>query len=310
MTTLYLDRKDAALSHDRSRLWIRYAEEKQSVLVRSLERIVVTAGCTLDSRTLLMLNEHEIPVVIIHPRKNNITWCGGWHHGNVARRIAQYRLAQDRVLCTELAKKLVKLKLIQQRRLLNHIMPLYPAKRRTLFASRARLTTLISRVENQSMDTIRGLEGAGSRSYFAAYCQVYPLRFSFTHRNRRPPRDPVNACLSLAYSLLTSDALRALYACGLDPSIGFYHQAAYGRPSLACDLMEIARTRADHSILTMFREQVLDSKHFSRRDGGVFLDKEGRSRFYSCWEPQAQSIRRILNRTASAWAGWLDKTAE
>ncbi len=310
MTTLYLDRKDAALSHDRSRLWIHYAEEKQSILVRGLERIVVTAGCTLDSRTLLMLNEHEIPVVIIHPRKNSTTWCGGWHHGNAARRIAQYRIAQDKALCAELAKKLVKLKLIQQRRLLSRVMPLYPAKRRALFASRAQLAALIARINDQSIDEVRGLEGAGSRSYFTAYCQVYPLRFNFTHRNRRPPRDPVNTCLSLTYSLLTADALRALYACGLDPSIGFYHQIAYGRPSLACDLVEIARTRADYSVLTMFREQVLDNKHFSQRDGGTFLNKEGRSRFYACWEPQARTIRRMLNRTASAWVGWLNRMVE
>ena len=88
MTTLYIDRKGASVSHDRARLWIRYAEEQQSVLVRSLDRVVITAGCQLDSRTLLMLNEAAVPVVILHPRKYTVTWCGGWHHGNTARRLA------------------------------------------------------------------------------------------------------------------------------------------------------------------------------------------------------------------------------
>ncbi len=212
MATLYIDRQGAALSHERGRLWVRYAEEKQSVLVRSLERVVVTAGCTLDSRTLLMLSEADIPIVILHPRKQTVSWCGGWHHGNTARRIAQYQLAQDTALCAELARQLVRLKLMRQRRLLRHLMPRYPAKRRALFVGCARLAELVDTIGTQRMDEIRGLEGAGARSYFAAYCQVYPERFDFTNRNRRPPRDPVNACLSLAYTLLTTDALRSMIA--------------------------------------------------------------------------------------------------
>ena len=200
---------------------------------------------------------------------------------------------------------------MQQRRALRHLMPLYPARRRALFAGCAQLAKLTDSFGTQCLDEIRGLEGAGARSYFAAYCQVYPERFNFTGRNRRPPRDPVNACLSFAYSLLTADALRTLYTCGLDPSIGFYHQPAYGRPSLACDLVEIVRTRADRCIfLDMFRRQVLDSKHFKQRDGGVFLDKEGRSRFFACWEAQAGLQRHALNRTASAWATRVSQLAE
>ena len=305
MATLYIDRKGASLSHDRSRLWIRYAEEKQSILVRHLERVVVSAGCTLDSRTLLMLNEQEIPVVVIDTRKNRATWCGGWHHGNTARRITQYAVVQDTALCAQLAQKLVKLKLMQQRRLLRSLMPLYPARRRALFLGCARLTELITSTNGKALHELRGMEGAGSRNYFAAYRQVFSERFGFTHRNRRPPRDPVNACLSLAYTLLMSDALQALYASGLDPSIGFYHQPAYGRPSLACDLVEIARAQADRTVIGMFREHQLNVGHFTKKNDAVFLDKKGRSLFYACWESNAQGIRRNLNRTASSWASWV-----
>jgi len=291
-------------------LWIRCADEKQSVLARHLERIVVTVGCTLDSRTLLMLDDKRIPVVIIDPRKSNATWCGGWHHGNTARRIAQYAIAQDAVLCTKLAKKLVKMKIMQQKRLLHNVMSSYPEKRRPLFAGHSRLAALISSIEDSSIDEIRGLEGAGSRSYFAAYCLLYPERLHFTGRNRRPPRDPVNACLSLAYTLLMAEALQALYACGLDPSLGFYHLPAYGRPSLACDLIEIARVQADRRVLDMFRARLLDIQHFSERDGGVFLDKEGRSRFYGYWEAHAWGIRHTLRKTATAWANWVSDYSE
>ena len=297
MATMYIDRKGANLSHDRSRLWVRFSDEKQSILVRHIERVIIAAGCTLDSRTLLMLNNKKIPVIIIHSRDNSVTWCGGWHHGNISRRMAQYSISQNSMLCTQFSRKLVKLKLIQQRRLLLSLMSAYPAKRRYLFSACAQIVQLIPRVENAQIDEVRGMEGSGARIYFNAYHKVYPKRFNFTGRNRRPPRDPVNSCLSLSYTLLMSDALQALYTHGLDPSLGFYHLPAYNRESLACDLMEIARVQVDCRVLDIFRSRLLDVKHFVEQDGGVFLNKEGRAVYYSYWEQHAAPIRRRLQKT-------------
>ena len=302
MTTIYIDRKDASLSHDRSRLWIRFSDEKYSVLVRHVDRIVISAKCVLDSQTLLILNDQKIPVVIMHPRKNSATWCGGWHHGNTERRITQYNISQDRELCTRLARKLVKLKLIQQKRLLQELMPSYPAKRRALFSGYNQIAQLIPKLNSVQMDEVRGMEGAGSRIYFKAYSELYPKRFNFTGRNKRPPKDPVNACLSLSYTLLMSDAIQALYACGLDPSIGYYHLPAYNRDSLACDLIETVRSQADHRVLNLFRSGLLDTKHFVKQDNGVYLNKEGRSKYYAYWEENAHMMRRRLRKSATSWA--------
>ncbi|MCY4219491.1 MAG: CRISPR-associated endonuclease Cas1 [Gammaproteobacteria bacterium] len=307
MTTVYIDRKGASISHERSRVKVRYGNEKQSILARHIDRIVVITGCTIDSHTLLMLSESNIPVVIVNPRQCSATWCGGWHHGNTERRLAQYALSLDSEFCTKLSAKLVRLKLIQQRNLLKTMMPVFPDKRRCLFKASAQLLKLIRSTEEMTVDEIRGNEGSGARIYFKAYCKLFSGNLNFTGRNRRPPRDPVNACLSLSYTLLMSDALHALYSNGLDPSLGFYHSVAYNRQSLACDLLETVRAKSDYRVLGMFKSKFLHAKLFNERDGAVFLNKEGRSNYYSYWEEHAQPIRKRLHRTASFWAKNVDE---
>lgn len=307
MSTVYIDRKGAEVSHDRSRLWIRYANEKQSVLAKHIDRVVVIAGCALHSHTLLMLNDRKIPVVILNPRKYSISWCGGWHHGNTARRVNQYALTLNDELCTELSGKLVKLKLIQQRNLLLKFMPYFPAKRRYLFKGCSQILKLIQGADEMNIDELRGVEGSAARIYFKSYSKLFPDALNFKMRNRRPPRDSVNACLSLSYTLLMSDSLVALYSNGLDPSLGFYHKVSYNRQSLACDLLETVRTQADFKVLDMFKKKLLDKKFFIERDGGIFLNKQGRSIYYSYWEEHAAMHRKRLHRTAAFWARKIDE---
>ena len=99
--------------------------------------------------------------------------------------------------------------------------------------------------ECPAMESLLGIEGTAARVYFArllAGCSSGPTSdgagFDFEGRNRRPPRDPVNALLSFAYSLLTKELTVALRRSGFDPLLGFYHQPRFGRPALALDLME------------------------------------------------------------------------
>ena len=89
------------------------------------------------------------------------------------------------------------------------------------------------------------------------------LRFDFEGRNRRPPRDPVNALLSLGYSLLAKDLTITCAAVGLDPYLGFYHQPRHGRPALALDLMEPFRSLVvDSTVITAINNRMIEPKHF------------------------------------------------
>jgi CRISPR-associated protein Cas1 len=134
------------------------------------------------------------------------------------------------------------------------------------------------------LDSLRGVEGAAQAAYFRAYVTLFPESLGFGGRNRRPPRDPVNACLSLAYTLTHFEAVRAADAAGLDPFLGFFHEIAFERESLACDLMEPVRPSIDAWIWEMFRTRTLRPEHFHSDKGACLLEKTGRARFYESFE--------------------------
>ncbi len=145
-----------------------------------------------------------------------------------------------------------------------------------------------------AVEALRGLEGAGAAAYFEGFAELLPARLHFNGRNRRPPRDPANALLSLGYTLLHAEAVLALYGAGLDPFIGFYHALDFGRESLACDLVEPLRVDVDQHALMLFRSEKLRPEDFSSTQSGCLLGKAGRARFYAEWEALAARLRKLL----------------
>ncbi len=156
---------------------------------------------------------------------------------------------------------------------------------------------MLAQVDAQeSIATLRGLEGASAAGYFEALAEIVPAGLNFHGRNRQPPRDPLNAVLSLTYTLLHAEAVLALYGAGLDPFIGFYHGLDFGRESLACDVMEALRPQADRFALMLFREGTLASGDFTNTESGCLLGKAGRSRYYAAYETRAEYFRRELEQ--------------
>lgn len=128
-----------------------------------------------------------------------------------------------------------------------------------------------------------GLRSRGPRSS--------PFSFDFTNRNRRPPRDPVNALLSLAYSMLSKDLSIVCHAVGFDPYLGFYHQPRYGRPALALDLMEPFRPLiADSAVLSAINTRMISPRDFIRTGQAVALTPDGRKAFYRAYEQRMDTL--------------------
>ena len=131
-----------------------------------------------------------------------------------------------------------------------------------------------------------------------ALCQACARRArTHTHtkpaqaRNRRPPKDPINALLSLAYSVLAKDLTVACYAAGFDPMIGFYHQPRFGRPALALDLMEPFRPLiAESAVLQAVNTRMITAKHFLQAGNAVALTPEGRKAFYLAYEGRMDGL--------------------
>lgn len=143
-----------------------------------------------------------------------------------------------------------------------------------------------------SLDSLLGIEGTAARLYFEHFAGMLKVEggdgmpaFEFAHRNRRPPRDPVNALLSLAYSLLVRDLTVVCHAIGFDPFIGFYHQPRFGRPALALDLMEGFRPLvADSAVLSAVNTRMVGKDDFVKAGRAVALTARGRKGFLRAYE--------------------------
>jgi len=130
-----------------------------------------------------------------------------------------------------------------------------------------------------------GLEGAAAKAYFRGFGMLVKKEFTFERRTRRPPKDPVNALLSLGYTLLFNEMLSAVESLGFDPYLGFLHEVEYGRPSLAVDMVEEFRFLIEGLTLTLINKEILSRDDFIEQDnGGFYLHEKGREEFYRQYE--------------------------
>ena len=312
MGTLYLDRRDLSLRLDGKRLVIEEPDARpRGVPLALVERAVLQGSVHFDSGVLAALAEQGTSVVCLtarHSRRTAILLGPG--HGDARRRLAQYQLALDPAARLPLARTLIAGKLRGQRRLLEMALVQRPDARKPLHDGLVTLEGLLPALAvAPDLASVLGLEGAGAAAHYAALTALFPPALHFTGRNRRPPRDPVNACLSLGYTLLHFEAVRAAYGAGLDPLLGFFHEPAYGRESLACDLIEPLRPRLDGWVWMLFRERRLREEDFVADKGACLLAKPGRQAFYAGYEQWAPPLRRYLRRECYRLARWLNGRA-
>lgn len=297
MTTLYIDRKHACLAAEGRALVVHFNGERQRpVPMALLERVVLLGSVQLDSGVLLTLAEAGIAVQLGSPRQpgRRALVLGAGHH-DAELRLLQYRLSLDEAFRVQFARGLVQAKLRAQQRLLGRMGAERPDQHHALTTAQAQLAALAESLAGaDSRATLLGLEGSAARVVFQALAVVLPAGLAFEGRKRRPPPDAVNACLSLAYTLLHGRAVQMLHARGLDPLLGFYHETAWGRESLASDLIEPWRPYIDEWVWDVFRKQYLHGHHFKQENGGCFLGKAGRPLFFASLEERLRSISRAM----------------
>jgi CRISP-associated protein Cas1 len=191
-------------------------------------------------------------------------------------------------------------KLRAQFRLLAAARAQRPDQSKALFDGAAVIQGVLETLSSPApppLGSLLGLEGAAAAAFFAAYAALFAPSLAFRDRNRRPPRDPVNVCLSLGYTLVHAEAVRAAVAAGFDPFVGFYHDLQHGRESLACDLMEPERATVESWVWQAFRDRLLRPEHFHYHGGQCIIGKAGRRIFYDTFEPTlARAGRRHRHR--------------
>ncbi|MBI4264132.1 MAG: CRISPR-associated endonuclease Cas1 [Acidobacteria bacterium] len=265
----------------------------QEVRIREISQVSVFGNVSLTAGAVQALCEAERPIAHFS--------FGGWFYGltqglglkNVFLRQEQFRRAEDEAFCLRVAREIVASKIRNQRTLLqrNHVEP--PARAIDALRRLARQA-----LEAGELETLLGLEGTAAHYYFANLAGMLKVdddaeqpAFDFTRRNRRPPRDPVNALLSLGYSMLARDLTITCHAVGFDPFIGFYHQPRFGRPALALDLMEGFRPLiVDSAVITAINTRMVTRDDFMQVGPSVALTPKGRKRFITAYEQRMDAL--------------------
>jgi CRISPR-associated protein Cas1 len=300
MSTLYLDRKNLSLKLDGHALSLYENNEKRGTIpLKMLEKIIVRGNIQLETRLLGACSENQVDVLFLSGRNNTRQTATFRHsHADVRRRLSQMACVQNLTLQQDLVRQLVIGKVNKQQHLLTKALEARPDQRLALTKARQTLTQIIQKISDPTLeitiDQFRGYEGSAAAAYFSAYTQLFAPSLNFNQRQKRPPKDPVNACLSLGYTLLHFEAVSVCHQVGLEPLLGFYHEPCYGRESLACDLIEPLRPRLDEWIWELFRQRQLNKDHFSNEPGGCLLNKAGRKLFYAGYESWVYPIRRLL----------------
>ncbi|GBD08283.1 CRISPR-associated endonuclease Cas1 [Candidatus Thermoflexus japonica] len=287
MPMLYLTEQGAVLGREGDRLIVRKGEE---VLLRvpafRVEGVWVFGGVQLTTPAIGLLLAHRIEVAFFTVEgrlKGRLTPILS---RNARLRLRQFERYVDESFRREMAARVVAAKLENARRLLMRYARTYPDPdwERLRMALEQRIAQAREAPDRMAL---RGIEGSGSAIYFEAFRRMVRGEFPFEGRRRRPPRDPINAMLSLGYALLTGELIGKIAACGLDPYIGFYHEVRDGRPALALDLAEEFRHAAvDRLVLSLVNRRMFGWEDFEERaeDGAVLLRPEALRRYLAAYE--------------------------
>lgn len=282
---LYVEARGAKLSLSGGELLVK-VEGKVVERARIVEtsRVVVTGAASITSPVLQALAERDVPLTV-HAWSGRVVGSFYPSSGhNVLGRIAQHRVASDPERALAIAQRMVHGKVWNQRILL----------RRNGSGVERALDLLAVYAEDAlsapTLEALYGIEGIAARTFFEQLPTMLKERalsegFDFEQRNRRPPKDPVNALLSLGYAFLTREVTNVLVGVGLDAWVGFLHRPRPGKPALALDLMEEFRPLiAESVVLQVLNTGAIGLSDFDVRRVGTSLRDAGRKVFIRAFE--------------------------
>jgi len=293
MGTAYITQEDAFIGKTDERLTVKADKKKLlDIPLLKLEGIVILGRATISPMVVNELLQRHIPLTFLTQTGRYLGRLEPEFTKNIFVRKAQWSAAGNTPQAIHLVQSFVRGKLKNYRHLLQR--KVRDSSQLNFDQEILRLEKSIEPISNTAkINSLRGLEGAGSAVYFGAFNQLITNpKFSFEHRRRRPPTDPINSLLSLGYSLLRHDIQSAVNIVGFDPYLGYLHVEHYGRPALALDLMEEFRPLiVDAMVLSTINKQLLTPDDFETEpiSHAVSLTKEGLKTFLRLYEQKKQS---------------------
>lgn len=250
-----------------------------------------------------LCTSNNVALSFFTPHGKFISRIQGPVNGNVLLRVRQYGILNDDMEKRRLASRFIYGKLFNSRVVLRRFVRDYPdnqASSQVKHSAEMLRRAAIKIAHIPEIDTIRGIEGEGAFEYFNAFPHLIlntDSKFTFRNRNRRPPTDPINAMLSMGYSLLANDCASALEGVGLDPAVGFLHTLRPGRNSLALDLMEEMRAYiVDRLVISLVNTKQICISDFKihidtsdQNQASVVFTDNGLKKFLAAWQAKKKT---------------------
>lgn len=288
---LVVDRRDSTLRYENGCVRLEIAGEKpRRAPIAQLELVVVYGNPLAETAVWRALASTGVPTVMLPARgpateRNGPAVLANGLATQLPLRRLQHRLGGDPVAALRLARWVVGYKLAGYDLPLTALRGHHGADAGQCEAfGRRRDQALSALAATATLDETLGVEGQVAHAWFGLLARVLNPAWKFTGRNRRPPRDPVNALLSLGYTLLGAEVHQGVMALGLDPSLGFLHQPVPGRESMVLDLTEVFRGGVDHFVLGWIDPAGPQQPDWYYRDEeGCRLSKAARPGLYGAW---------------------------
>ena len=263
---------------------------ERQIPLKDVSHVCIQGNCQITTQAIHALVRAGVTI--------NYLTAGGWLQAittsplskNISLRKKQFEKFVEEEFITKLARSIIAAKISNQRTLLRRNL-------NTSISSKCcleRLSELTNRLDDaQTIDTIRGLEGSAANIYWHNFPSMLSetAGFNMSSRNKRPPRDPVNALLSYGYTLLVRDFYSAILSVGLDPMMGFYHKIVAGRPALVLDLMETFRPLiVDSTVLRVINSGIIKSEDFLVLSGCCQMKLAAKKKWIQAYENRVNEL--------------------
>lgn len=298
LNILYITTPESYLKKDGLNVVVSVKEEEVfRIPILNIEGIVTFGYMGASPGLMKLCVDNNVSLTFLSPHGRFVSRIQGETHGNVLLRKRQYQLADDEAFSLHISQLIVGAKIQNYRNVLRRYIRDYGGNEDITEAVKSMDFDKQNVFHSVNKDQLRGLEGDAANCYFAVfnYLMLGKSQFTFNGRNRRPPRDPVNAMLSFVYTLLANECVAAIETVGLDPYVGFMHTIRPGRTSLAFDIMEEFRAYlGDRLVLSLInRGQVSQKDFLMQGDESVTMTDDCRTLIIKSW--QARKKEEIIH---------------
>ena len=269
MCVIYMMSEDTKAIKDHGRLLLYRKEEKiASQPISRISSVVVTKQAHITMPLVYALLEEGVPISYMDFRGRVLGVLGG-ERISLERLFRQKEVFESPKEQVRLVREIVCRKIGSQRRLLKEYS--YRERELQAMAALGRLTAYAHKAEYlMDIEELRGMEGAASRVYFAAFpCLLDEKLWRWEGRAQHPAHDAVNALLNYGYAFLEKEVRIALAGSGLDARLGFFHANNGRKDSLVYDMMEPYR----HDVLDRLVLKLLRGGSFAPDDFSITAEE-------------------------------------